>query len=416
MKQNTNFKYLIFICEFLAVYGGIGYLHAQMLISQKLFLLLMCFSGLIFSLYYGVKGAAFTVLGSGLLLFLSIRGDILTFLSGYYLEASFVLAAFLVSGLLKSHMENRATGIELYQITSEQRLEKFSVELSKKDRALQDVFREVLTDMESPRIVYQALRRLEQIQEREVFFNEILEILYTHCHVEKSGIYRADQGKRFERIASFGASSLPEVLEWKSEEMPEILRVARMKREVIIPKHFEGRRIIMVVPLLSSSDTLLYVILIEEIRFINFNESLISLLKVTAFWIKYILEDRFNREELVPLSVFSSVIVYQPELGKRMIRKSISQHRRYGLPFFMLRVTGISKEEDFQKLAGLLRVYDELFMNQDGSVSVFLSMIIEQNILSVMNRIQAVFPDINVERIRKGQDERGKGLSAPAKI
>ncbi|OQY56339.1 MAG: hypothetical protein B6245_18450, partial [Desulfobacteraceae bacterium 4572_88] len=133
LKQNTNFKYLIFICEFLAVYGGIGYLHAQMLISQKLFLLLMCFSGLIFSLYYGVKGAAFTVLGSGLLLFLTIRGDILTFLSGYYLEASFVLAAFLLSGLLKSHMENRATGIELYQITSEQRLEKFSVELSKKD-------------------------------------------------------------------------------------------------------------------------------------------------------------------------------------------------------------------------------------------------------------------------------------------
>ena len=162
-----------------------------------------------------------------------------------------------------------------------------TIELSEKDKAMQDAFREILVDMESPRIMYHTIRRLEYIEDRETLFNEILYILYSHCHAEKSCVYELVMGNRFKKVAAFGASSLPNTLRWKEEKMPEIMRVVKTEKEVIMPTRLNNR-FVMAVPLLSTSGNLLYVILIEEIRFINMNEALLNLLKASAFWMKNI--------------------------------------------------------------------------------------------------------------------------------
>jgi len=306
----------------------------------------------------------------------------------------------LVTGFIKSGLERRIVGTEIGNRIVNERLERLTVELSEKDKALQDAFQEVLTDMESPRIMYQTIRRLEYITDRETLFNEILYILYSHCHVDKSSIYETKGENRFQRVASFGASTLPDRLRWKSEKMPEVMRVARVEKEIVIPTRF-NHRFIMAIPLLSSSDNLLYILLIEEIRFINLNESLLNLLKAAAFWIKHVVEGHFHREEFLPLSAFDSVIVYRPGVFKKALRQSIVSHKKYGLPYACLEVKGVISEDSCKQMASILRVHDELFLIADNRLLILLTMISENNVALVRKRLNGAFSDLRIERRRK---------------
>ena len=333
--------------------------------------------------------------------------NILSLLSTHYLEASFLIAGLFITGFVKTDMEKRITGTELGSQIVNQRLDRLAIELSEKDKALQDAFREVLTDMDSPRIMYQTLRRLEYIDERDALFSEILFILYTHCHVEKSVVYEVHKGKRFTRVSSFGATTLPDTLKWKAKKIPEIMRVAAKEREVVIPTRFNNR-LAMAVPLMSTSGNLLYIILIEEIRFINLNESLINLMKASAFWIKNVLENHFHREEFLPFSRYASVVVYLPKYSKAFLSRSIINHKKFGLPYACLQVKGDLSEENCKKLSATLRIHDEFFMIAEDTLVILLTMIIKDHVPFVVNRLSNTLPGLDIQRLSRIRIKDGK--------
>lgn len=399
MRDSAS-RYILFIAELAAIYVGLGFVYNQKWIDPELFYLLIAFSCLIFCLYYGVRGAGASVLLSVVLISLVLEQDILTLLTTHYLEVSFLMAGLFITGFVKTGMDKKMAGTELGSQIVNQRLDRLTVELSEKDKALQDAFREVLTDMDSPRIMYQTLRRLEYIDDRETLFSEILFILYTHCHVEKSVIYELKKGNRFARVSSFGATTLPDVLKWKSKKIPEIMRVATAEREVVIPTRFNNR-FVMAVPLMSTSGNLLYIILIEEIRFINLNESLINLLKASAFWIKNVLESLFHREEFMPLSVFSSVIIYRPEHYKVFLSRSIGSHKKFGLPYACIQIKGDLNEENCKRLSSMLRIHDEFFMVSEDSLVILLTMITKQNVPFVVKRLNNALPEMEMQQLSK---------------
>jgi hypothetical protein len=153
----------------------------------------------------------------------------------------------------------------------------------------------------------------------------------------------------------------------------------------------------MAVPLVSSAGNILYIILIEEIRFINMNDALFDLLKAAAFWMKNIVESHFHREEFLPVSAFKSVIVYRKEFGKKELKYSISSHRKYKLPFACLRVKGIFTEEDCMRMSSMVRIHDEFFMIADDELVIVLTMILDKYIPFVVRRLSESFPELRVE-------------------
>ena len=398
MTDRPAIRNLIIIAEILAVYAALGYASNELVISRELTYLLLSFAGLIFSLYYGVKGSLAAVCGSAALVAVLFGENFLTFLSQNYLAASFFLAALLIIGFVKSGMESRVIGMSLSNDVLNRRMERLTVELSEKDRALQEAFQEVLTDMESPRIMYQALRRVESVEDRDTLFNEILYILYTHCHVEKSGIFEIMSGKRYRRVAVFGDSDLPDKLAWGGEETPEILRAARLQQEVIVPTRLDNRQA-MAIPLISLSERIQYVLLIEEIRFINFNDSLIQLLKVASHWVKYLIEQRLHMEELLTYSVFPSVVVYRPDVGRALMKKNMATHKKFNLPYALIHMKGALTEETATAISRTLRIYDDLFQYDDETLVLFLSMVAPKNVVFVMKRLESAVPDHPFEEI-----------------
>ena len=396
--RQTGLKFIIFTFEFATVYCSLGYVYSQGIISHALFFLSISFAGLIFSVYYGVMGAISAVCGSCLLFYIVIDEGILSFLSLHYIEASFFLAGLLITGSVKSAFEKRLIGETLSNEVLNQRLERLTVQLSEKDRALQDAFNEVLTDMDNPRIMYHSLRRLENVDDKDELLKEVLSLLYSHCHVEKSSVYEPSIAKKWKRIASFGSSNLPDVLDWKAEDMPEILRVIQAEREVIVPKRYDNR-LLLAVPIMSISGDLLYVVLIEEIRFINLNENLINLLKVASFWIKYLIEDRLYREKLLSLSIYKTVIVYKPEISKALLDKDIDRCKNFNLPYALIRARTMITEENCRILSSGLRIYDELFLVNDNELIILLSMVTEKSVPFVLKRLNNAIPDMVMERI-----------------
>ncbi len=399
IKQIDKKVFIIFF-EVIFSYGLIWLIYYHGIIPEDLVLLSVSFLSLIFALYYGINGIAAAAVGVGMVISLVVKGEVLVFLSLHYLEACFFVTGLVLTGIARTAVEQKIIRTNLTNSVMQQRMDRLLVELSEKDRGLQDVLEQILTEVESPRILYQAIRRIETIKEHETFLNEILHILYTYCHVEKSAFYKPDMKGGIERVASFGATSLPENMKWKSEEMPEIMRVLMQEREIIIPKKID-QRLIMAVPIFSVTDELIYILLIEEIRFINMSEKLISLLKLTAFWTRYLLEKRLDREKLQPLSAFASVIVYQMSVARKVLDETISRHKKYSLPFVLLRIKGTMDEADVRKISSGMRIYDDLFMLDEGEILVFLSMTDEKNLPLIINRLKVAAPQFVIEAANK---------------
>ena len=392
----SKWKHAVLAGEIVLFYGAVLLLRREDVIAPELFFLAAAFIGLALSLYYGIRGMVGAAAGTAALLMVESSADLPGFLSRHYLEVTFFGAALLVTGFVRSGADRRVLGTELTNNILMKRLERLTIELSERDRALQDAFQEVLTDMESPRIMYQALRRLEEIPERDAFFHEILYVLYIHCHVEKSSLFEPQGRGAFRRAASFGPTSLPDRLTWRSEEMPEIIKVAATEQEVVIPKEMENR-LVMAIPILSQDGDLRYVLLIEEIRFINLSDNLINLLKIAAHWIKTLIENRLHMDELLPMSVYPSVLVYKPEEGGRVMARTAARYRRYGLPYAALRVTGPVTEERARALAGSLRLYDMLVMTGENELTLCLAMAANVNIPFVIRRLSEAHPEFAFE-------------------
>lgn len=386
----------LFIAEIVAVFGLGLYALDRGLIGGGTFYLCMGLAALVFALFYGVKGALAPVLAGAAGLYLIQGEGFAAFVSRHYLEASFLIGALVISGMVRSAMEARVVGAELSAQVLEQRLERLTVELSEKDSALQDILREVLTDTESPAILYQALRRIEGLREKSDIFEEVLQVLYRHCHVEKSCLYEVRPRRRFRRVAVFGPSQLPERLAWDSLDMPEILRVVSRRREVVVPVRID-HRLTMAVPIAGRDERLRYVLLVEEIRFINFNDAVIHRLKLTAFWVKYLIEGRLGTEALQAYSRYASVIVYRPEFAGRVLGRRIASHRKYRLPYALLCIDGAASESEVQRVARRLRIYDELFLLDEDRLVVLLSMIRPRFVGLVRRRLAA---QIGEERVR----------------
>ena len=399
MKRIDN-KIFIFFSEVIFFYGAIGLAYHLGIISEYLTFLLMSFLSLIFALYYGINGIAVAAIGTIAIVSLVTKSEVLVFLSWHYMEACFFVSGLVLTGIARATIEQKVTRTGLANEVMQQRMDRLLVEVSEKDRGLQDVLEQVLSEVESPKILYHAMRKIENIDSYEEFLNEILYVLYTYCHVEKSAIYKPGEKGRLKRVVSFGATSLPEEMEWKSEEMPEIVRVMLQEREIIIPKK-AGHRLIMAIPILSVSDELIYVLIIEEIRFINLSEKLIGLLKLMAFWTRYLLEKRLYREKLKPLSAFNSIIVYQPSIARKVLDDNISCHKKHGLPFALLRIEGPIDEEGMGIIASALRIYDDLFMLDEKKVIVFLSMTDEKNLTGIIDRLKAVAQQYRIESADK---------------
>ncbi len=405
--QPSKWKCVLLPGEIILFYGTLLLLRKKGIVGPEPFFLSTAFIGLALSLYYGVKGMVGAAVGTAVLLFADLGGDLSGFLSRRYLEVTFFTMALLVTAFVKSRADRRVLGTELTNAILQKRLERLTIELSERDRALQDAFQEVLVEMESPRIMYQALRRLEEIPERDAFFKEILYVLYTHCHVEKSSIFEPDSRGSFKRAASFGPTSLPDRLKWKAEEMPEIIKVAATEHEVVIPKEIENR-LVMAVPILSQAGKLRYIILVEEIRFINFSENLIDLLKIAAHWIKTLVENRLHFDDLLPMSVYSSVLVYKKEEGERVMARTAARYRLYGLPYGALRVTGPVTEKRARALYRSLRLYDMLVMTGENELTLCLTMAADVNIPFVIRRLSAAHPELNFEEFNALPGEPGE--------
>lgn len=399
MKQIDKKPFIVFF-EVILSYGIVGLVYYQGIISEGLVYLLVSFLSLVFALYYGINGIAAAAIGAGLIISLVVKGEVLVFLSLHYVEACFFVVGVVLTGITRTAIEQKITRTSLANAVMQQRMDRLLIELSEKDKGLQDVLEQVLTEVESPRILYQAIRRIGTIEDHETFLNEILHILYTYCHVEKSAFYKPDMKEGIERVASFGATSLPENMKWKSKEMPEIMRVLMQEREIIIPKKID-QRLIMAVPIFSVSNELIYILLIEEIRFINMSEKLIGLLKLTAFWTRYLLEKRLHREKLQYMSAFASVIVYQPSVARKVLDETISSHEKHRLPFALLRIKGAMSEGDMRRISAGLRIYDDMFMLVEGEILIFLSMTDESNLPVIIDRLKVVAPQFVIEATDK---------------
>ena len=394
--SSSKWKQTAFLGEIVLFYGTVLILRREEILGLELYFLVTAFVGLALALYYGVRGMIGAAAGTAAILFADMGADLPGFLAGRYLEVSFFVTALLLTGFVRTGSDRRILGTELTNTILRKRLERVTIELSERDRALQDAFQEVLVDMESPRIMYQALRRLEEIPERDAFFNEILYVLYSHCHVEKSSLFEPRGSGTFVRAVSFGGTSLPDTLEWKTEEMPEIIKVAATEQEVVVPKVIENR-LVMAVPILSQAGALRYVLLLEEIRFINLSDNVINLLKIAAHWIKVLIENRLHLEELLPMSVFSSVLVYKREEGERVMARTTTRYHRYGLPYAVLRVTGPVTEERARALASSLRLYDMLVMTGEDELTLCLAMAAEANVPYVIRRLSRAHPEFTFE-------------------
>ncbi len=394
--SSSKWKQTAFLGEIVLFYGTVLILRREEILGLELYFLVTAFVGLALALYYGVRGMIGAAAGTAALLFADMGAGLPGFLAGRYLEVTFFVTALLLIGFVRTGTDRRVLGTELTNTILRKRLERVTIELSERDRALQDAFQDVLVDMESPRIMYQALRRLEEIPERDAFFNEILYVLHSHCHVEKSSLFEPRGSGTFVRAVSFGGTSLPDTLEWKTEEMPEIIKVAATEQEVVVPKEIENR-LVMAVPILSQAGALRYVLLLEEIRFINLSDNVINLLKIAAHWIKVLIENRLHLEELLPMSVFSSVLVYKREEGERVMARTTARYRRYGLPYAVLRVTGPVTEERARALASSLRLYDMLVMTGEDELTLCLAMAAEANVPYVIRRLSRAHPELAFE-------------------
>jgi hypothetical protein len=399
MKQIDKKLFIVFF-EVILSYGLVGLVYYQGIISEGFVYLAVLFLSLIFALYYGINGIAAAAIGASATISLVVKGEVLVFLSLHYVEACFFVAGLVLTGITRTAIEHKITRTSLANGVMQQRMDRLLIELSEKDRGLQDVLEQVLTEVESPRILYQAIRRIEIIEDHETFLNEILHILYTYCHVEKSAFYKPDMKAGIKRVASFGATSLPENMKWKSKEMPEIMRVLMQEREIIIPKKID-QRLIMAVPIISVSNELIYILLIEEIRFINMSEKLVGLLKLTAFWTRYMLEKRLYREKFQHLSAFASVTVYQSSVARKVLDETISSHEKHRLPFALLRIKGAVSEADMRKISSGLRIYDDIFMLDEGEILIFLSMTFESNLPVIIGRLKVVAPQFVIEATDK---------------
>ena len=399
MKQIDKKLFIVFF-EVILSYGVVGLVYYQGIISEGLVYLLVSFLSLVFALYYGINGIAAAAIGASVIISLVVKGEVLVFLSLHHVEACFFVLSVVLTGITRTAVEQKITQTSLANAVMQQRMDGLLIELSEKDRGLQDVLEQVLTKVESPRILYQAIRRIGTIEDHETFLNEILHILYTYCHVEKSAFYKPDMKEGIKRVASFGATSLPENMKWKSKEMPEIMRVLMQEREIIIPKKID-QRLIMAVPIFSVSNEFIYILLIEEIRFINMSEKLIGLLKLTAFWTRYLLEKRLHREKLQYMSAFASVTVYQPSVARKLLDETISSHEKYRLPFAILRIKGAMSEADMRKISSGLRIYDDMFMLDEGEILIFLSMTNESNLPVIIDRLKVVAPQFVIEATDK---------------
>ncbi|RJQ56069.1 MAG: hypothetical protein C4530_15380 [Desulfobacteraceae bacterium] len=390
-------KFPALIFESMATSALLGYLKVQAYLSDELFFLFLSLFCLIFSLYYGLSGAWASILFAIFLNAMFLQNDFVDLFSRFYLELSFLMAAVTITAFNRSGMEKKTIRTELLNQVLNQRVERLNIELSEKNRALQDVFREALIDMESPRIMYQTIRCLEYIQDRKSLFNEILNILYVYCHVEKSCVYEFVSKNQFKKVATFGTSNLPENIRWNEQRLPEILRVAQRQKEIIVPMKFSNR-FIMAVPILSTSGKLLYIILIEEVRFISMSDALLNLLKVAAFWMKSIIENQFHREEFLLLSAFQTVVVYRKEISKKIFRSSIMSHERYRLPYACIWIRGEITEAACREANSLVRIHDEFFLLSDTELILLLTMITESNVPFVLKRIQEALPHLEIGR------------------
>ncbi len=131
------------------------------------------------------------------------------------------------------------------------------------------------------------------------------------------------------------------------------------------------------------------------------SEKLVGLLKLTAFWTRYLLEKRLYREKLQHLSAFASVIVYQPSVAQKILDETISSHKRHRLPFALLRIKGAMSEADMRKISSGLRIYDDMFMLDEEELLIFLSMTDKSNLPVIIDRLKGVSPQFVIEATDK---------------
>ncbi len=391
---------VLLVMEMVVGFGLLGWLYRRAIIGDKLFFLTVTLLGLVLALYYGVPGMVGAFAGAVGVALWVLPVSPRVFAADHLPELGFLLVTLTLVGAARSQWENRAVTAEINNDILSRRLERLNLDLTQRDHALREVFETVLIETESPHILYQGFRRLRFSEDRETLFRDVLELLYTHCHVEKSCIYEPKGRDVYQRLAVFGDSRLPEVLRWKSEEMPEILRVAASEKQVIIPKQI-GPQFFMGIPILDTRDNLAYVLLIEEIRFINFSENVITLLKVASLWIKSLIEDRLAREELLPYSRYRSVVVIAPEHTRKFLKETVRQYEKFKLPYALLSCRGSISEETARSMEMQIRLFDGMYLTSDEELVIFLAMVAEPYVARVIQRLQPQFPDLEISSVSK---------------
>ncbi|SMC20110.1 hypothetical protein SAMN02746041_00819 [Desulfacinum hydrothermale DSM 13146] len=385
--------------EVLLSMGILGALYQRQALPGPMCAMALGFMALVFSLFYGVPGLLASAVGGALLGQEVLNLPLRAFLAAHFVQLGWAFAALALVAVSRTQWENKVASTAVHNHILTRRLERLNLDLAQRDHALREIFEKVLVETESPRLLYHGFRRLRFSEDRETLFRDLLELLYSHCHVEKSCVYEPIGENKYRRVAVFGASQLPETLLWKSEDMPEILRVAAREKQVIVPKQL-GPQFVMGIPIVNRDGGLVYVVLVEEIRFVNFSENIITLLKVAALWIRSLIEDRVARDQLIPYSRYRSVVVIAPEHAGKMLKERVRHYDRLGLPYTLLQCQGTLDEETCRILEMQLRLFDGLYLMDDTNLVIFLAMVSEPHVTRVVDRIAARFPTLGIRPVR----------------
>jgi hypothetical protein len=93
--------------------------------------------------------------------------------------------------------------------------------------------------------------------------------------------------------------------------------------------------------------------------------------------------------------------VYQPSVAQKILDDTISRHKKHKLPFALLRIKEAVNEADVKRLSAALRIYDDLFMLDEGEILIFLSMTDEKNVPAIIERIRPSAPQLTIEAADK---------------
>ena len=196
------------------------------------------------------------------------------------------------------------------------------------------------------------LRRLFD-SEQEELYQDFLFLLNRQCRVSDAGVYSwKEEGESLTRTALIGNPlDLPEEIELEEKDM--ISLAAQRKTVVALPDQWaqSGKQVedfLIVIPLLSSDDSITAFLVIKDMPFISFERSNIRLIHLISKWASRVMEIQSESEgvyRVVPEGLGQKL--FFPDYFKKAVQLALESYRENRLPSSLVtfRIDGADKKE-----------------------------------------------------------------------